>query len=65
LVAKAFVDILVHEGTLTDSVEEEGVSNERKNKGEGRVETDPLSPRMITWGRRSEEEDEEGRREIP
>jgi len=55
LVAKAFVDILVHEGSLTDSVEEEDVSKERKEQGRGLVETDPLSPRMITWGRRSEE----------
>jgi hypothetical protein len=54
LVAKSFVDILVHEGSLTDSVKEEDVSKGEKEQGRGLVETDPLSPRMITWGRRSE-----------
>jgi hypothetical protein len=65
LVAKSFVDILVHEGSLTDSVEEEDVSKGEKEQGRGLVETDPLSPRMITWGRRSEEDYEEGRGEVP
>jgi hypothetical protein len=52
LVAKAFVDILVHEGSLTDSVEEEDVSKGEREQGSGWVETDPLSPRMITWGKK-------------
>jgi hypothetical protein len=51
LVAKAFVDILVHKGSLTDSVEEEDMSKGEKEQRRGWVETDPLSPRMITWGK--------------
>jgi hypothetical protein len=55
LVAKAFVDILVHEGSLTDPIEEKDEREGQEEWTEGR-ETDPLSPRMITWERRGEED---------
>jgi hypothetical protein len=61
LIAKALVDILVHEGSLTDPVEEKGVRVGTRER-EGR-ETDPLSPRMITWERRGEEDEKKKKTE--
>jgi hypothetical protein len=52
LVAKALVDILVHEGSLTDPSQVKRnvvMLGKEWKKNQQEPGTNPLSPRMITW----------------